>query len=158
MGGNIIKGSTPRVSRGCRRGVEVSKLLAQNCDQSVQIRQFGTFLPHFGHKISTLRHPFDTPATPKVSKLKTACTKGSKGITWLIYLLRHLLDFLAQLEKKIIYSLRGSQPKIEMTEEKFWDKFNEKHNSKYYNATKNKKKIKLKPKRQRRYPLFKGQS
>ena len=45
-----------------------------------------------------------------------------------------------------------------MTEEKFWDKFNEKHNSKYYNATKNKKKIELKPKRQRRYPLFKGQS
>ena len=45
-----------------------------------------------------------------------------------------------------------------MTEEKFWDKFNEKHNSKYYYATKNKKKIKLKPKRQRHYPLFKGQS
>ena len=45
-----------------------------------------------------------------------------------------------------------------MTEEKFWDKFNEKHNSKYYYATKNKKKIRVKPKRQRRTPLFKGQS
>ena len=45
-----------------------------------------------------------------------------------------------------------------MTEKEFWDKFHEKHNSKYYYATKNKKKIKLKPKRQRRYPLFKGQS
>ena len=41
-----------------------------------------------------------------------------------------------------------------MTEEDFWDKFNKKHNSKYYYATKNKKKIKPKPKRQRRYPLF----
>jgi len=45
-----------------------------------------------------------------------------------------------------------------MTEEDFWDKFNKKHNPKYYYATKNKKKIKLKPKRQRRHPLFKGQS
>tara|TARA_R110002020_G_scaffold388644_1_gene599334 strand:+ start:412 stop:558 length:147 start_codon:yes stop_codon:yes gene_type:complete len=44
-----------------------------------------------------------------------------------------------------------------MTEENFWDKFNKKHNPKYYNATKNKKKIKFKSKRQRRYPLFKGQ-
>ena len=44
-----------------------------------------------------------------------------------------------------------------MTEKEFWDKFNEKHNSKYYYATKNKTKIKLEPKRQRRYPLFKGQ-
>ena len=47
---------------------------------------------------------------------------------------------------------------IMMTEEEFWDKFNEKHNPRYYYATKNKKKIKLKPKRQRRYPLFKGES
>ena len=47
---------------------------------------------------------------------------------------------------------------IMMTEEQFWDKFNEKHNPRYYYATKNKKKIKLEPKRQRRYPLFKGQS
>jgi len=45
-----------------------------------------------------------------------------------------------------------------MTEKEFWDKFNEKHNSKHYYATKNKTKIKPKPKRQRRYPLFKGQS
>ena len=45
-----------------------------------------------------------------------------------------------------------------MTEEDFWDKFNKKHNPKYYYATKNKKTIKPKPKRQRRYPLFKGQS
>ena len=45
-----------------------------------------------------------------------------------------------------------------MTETEFWDRFNKKHNSKYYYATKNKKKIKLKPKRQRRNPLFKGQS
>ena len=45
-----------------------------------------------------------------------------------------------------------------MTEKGFWDKFNEKHNSKYYYATKNKKKIRVKPKRQRRYPLFKGES
>ena len=45
-----------------------------------------------------------------------------------------------------------------MTEEQFWDKFNEKHNSRYHYATKNKTKIKVKPKRQRRYPLFKGQS
>ena len=44
-----------------------------------------------------------------------------------------------------------------MTEQEFWDKFNEKHNPRYY-ATKNKTKIKLKPERQRRYPLFKGQS
>ena len=42
-----------------------------------------------------------------------------------------------------------------MTEEQFWDKFNEKHNSKYYYATKNKKKIKLEPKRQRRIPYSK---
>ena len=48
--------------------------------------------------------------------------------------------------------------KNEVTEERFWDKFHEKHNPRYYNATKNQKKIKLKPKRQRRYPLFKGQS
>jgi hypothetical protein len=47
---------------------------------------------------------------------------------------------------------------IMMTEEQFWDKFNEKHNPRYYYATKNKTKIKLEPKRQRRYPLFKGQS
>ena len=45
-----------------------------------------------------------------------------------------------------------------MTEEEFWDKFQKKHNTKYYNATKNKKKIKLKPKRQRRYSLFKSKS
>ena len=45
-----------------------------------------------------------------------------------------------------------------MTEKEFWDKFNKKHNPKYYYATKNKKKIKLKPKRQRRYPLFKSKS
>ena len=45
-----------------------------------------------------------------------------------------------------------------MTEKEFWDKFNKKHNPKYYYATKNKTKIKLKSKRQRRYPLFKGQS
>ena len=44
-----------------------------------------------------------------------------------------------------------------MTETEFWDKFQKKHNTKYYYATKNKKKIKLKSKRQRRYPLFKGQ-
>ena len=43
-----------------------------------------------------------------------------------------------------------------MTEEEFWDKFQKKHNTKYFNATKNKKKIKLKPKRQRRYSLFKS--
>ena len=48
--------------------------------------------------------------------------------------------------------------KNEVTEEQFWDKFHKKHNSRYYNATKNKEKIKLKPKRQRRHPLFKGQS
>ena len=45
-----------------------------------------------------------------------------------------------------------------MTEEEFWDKFNKKYNPGYYYATKNKKKIKLESKRQRRYPLFKGQS
>ncbi len=45
-----------------------------------------------------------------------------------------------------------------MTEADFWDRFNKKHNSKYYYATKNKKKIKLKSKRQRRYPLFKSKS
>jgi|TARA_R100001443_G_scaffold115927_1_gene134893 hypothetical protein len=43
-----------------------------------------------------------------------------------------------------------------MTEAEFWDKFQKKHNTKYFNATKNKKKIKLKPKRQRRYSLFKS--
>jgi len=45
-----------------------------------------------------------------------------------------------------------------MTEKDFWDTFQKKHNPRYYNATKNKKKIKLKSKRQRRHPLFKGQS
>ena len=45
-----------------------------------------------------------------------------------------------------------------MTESDFWDMFNKKHNSKYYYATKNKKKIKPKPKRQRRHPLFKSKS
>ena len=44
-----------------------------------------------------------------------------------------------------------------MTEQDFWAKFNKKHNPRYYNATKNQKKIKLKSKRLRRYPLFKGQ-
>ena len=100
MGENGVKISTLRVSQGCRRGVAGVAIFTPNCDQSVQIRQFGTFLPHFCHKISTLRHLCDTCSTPKVSKLKTAYTKGSKRITWLIYLLRHLLDFLARLEKK----------------------------------------------------------
>ena len=45
-----------------------------------------------------------------------------------------------------------------MTEKDFWDMFNKKHNPKYYYATENKKKIKLKPKRQRRYSLFKSKS
>ena len=45
-----------------------------------------------------------------------------------------------------------------ITEADFWDRFNKKHNSRYNYATKNKKKIKLKPKRQRRYPLFKSKS
>jgi hypothetical protein len=45
-----------------------------------------------------------------------------------------------------------------MTEKEFWGKFEERHNPKYHYATKNKKKIKLESKRQRRYPLFKGQS
>ena len=54
--------------------------------------------------------------------------------------------------------IRQDKGNYQMTEEQFWDKFNEKHNPRYYHATKNKKKIKLKPKRQRRYPLFKGQS
>jgi hypothetical protein len=56
------------------------------------------------------------------------------------------------------YVLNEARDEIKrMTEKQFWDRFNEKHNSKYYYATKNKTKIKLEPKRQRRYPLFKGQ-
>ena len=45
-----------------------------------------------------------------------------------------------------------------MTEKDFWDTFQKKHNPRYYNATKNKKKIKLKSKRQRRNPLCKSKS
>ena len=45
-----------------------------------------------------------------------------------------------------------------MTEKDFWDMFNKKHNSRYYYATKNKKKIKLESKRQRRNPLCKSKS
>ena len=91
-----LKVRHPWVSQGCRR----CRNFTPNCDQSVQIRQFITFLPHFGHKISTLRHPCDTCSTPKVSKLKTAYTKGSKRITWLIYLLRHLLGFFSAIREK----------------------------------------------------------
>jgi len=54
--------------------------------------------------------------------------------------------------------IRQDKGNYQMTEEQFWDKFNEKHNPRYYYATKNQKKIKLESKRQRRYPLFKGQS
>ena len=43
-----------------------------------------------------------------------------------------------------------------MTEKEFWDTFNKRHNTKYYDATKNKKKTKLKSKRQRRNPLCKS--
>jgi len=53
--------------------------------------------------------------------------------------------------------IRQDKGNYQMTEEQFWDKFNEKHNPRYYHATKNQKKIKVEPKRQRRYPLFKGQ-
>ena len=57
-----------------------------------------------------------------------------------------------------VSKIRQDEEKNEMTEEQFWDKFNEKHNPRYYNATKNQKKIKFEPKRQRRYPLFKSKS
>ena len=43
-----------------------------------------------------------------------------------------------------------------MTEEEFWDKFHKRHNPGFNYAAQ--KKIKLEPKRQRRYPLFKSKS
>jgi hypothetical protein len=57
-----------------------------------------------------------------------------------------------------VSEIRQDKRNYQMTEEQFWDKFNKKHNPRYYHATKNQKKIKLESKRQRRYPLFKGQS
>ena len=91
------------MSKGYRRGIAGIAIFTQNCDQSVQIRQLGTFLPQFGHNISTLRKHFESTSKGKVSKQKTAYTKGSKGITWVIYLLRKPFTFSAQLVEKTIF-------------------------------------------------------
>ena len=103
----LLKSQTLRVSKGYRRGIAGIAIFTQNCDQSVQIRQLGTFLPQFGHNISTLRKHFESTSKGKVSKQKTAYTKGSKGITWVIYLLRKPFTFSAQLVEKTIFTLLG---------------------------------------------------
>jgi len=105
VGGNVAEMCSKQGQKvrhlGCRRGVAGVAISTQNCDKSVQIRQICIFRPQFGHKMSTLRHLCDTSATPKVSKLKTACTKGYRRISWLIYPLRHLFIFSARIEKKV---------------------------------------------------------
>mgnify|MGYP006193547059 CR=1 FL=1 len=105
MGGNRIQASTLCLSKWCRRGIAGIAIFTQNCDISVQIRQLCIFLPQFGHNISTLRKHFESTSKGKVSKQKTAYTKGSKGITWLIYLLRKPFHFSARVERKNIFTI-----------------------------------------------------
>ena len=107
MGENIIQASTPRLSKGYRRGIAGIAIFTQNCDISVQIRQLCIFLPQFGHNISTLRKHFESTSKGKVSKQKTAYTKGSKGITWLIYLLRKPFHFFSANRRKKYFSPLG---------------------------------------------------
>ena len=104
---NIIQASTLCLSKWCRRGIAGIAIFTQNCDISVQIRQLCIFLPQFGHNISTLRKHFESTSKGKVSKQKTAYTKGSKGITWLIYLLRKHFYFFSAIREKTIFTLLG---------------------------------------------------